>query len=127
MASYVFSRDAFKIDFSLGERRAMARPNLSLEKSRLLSADMAKFPERPELGKKISKIVLFQGVSGEYRSGSRKILVFGKPRGSELSLRIRIAHPNVDEIWVCGAKAAPLQKQLQAFIKSTGDAAAESS
>jgi hypothetical protein len=126
MANYVFIKDVFNVNLSYLERRTLARTGLSLEKSRLVSADIAKFPEKLELGRKISKIVFLGGISGEYRSNNKKILVFGKPTASDLSLRIRVSHPNIDEIWVCGAKAVPLQKELQAFIMPRGAATSES-
>jgi len=125
MAIYSFGDEDFKIKFSLGERRAFGRNSLNLDKPRILLADMVKFPEKIELGQKISH-VLFGEVTGEYRSRTKKILVFGKAQRDKLSLKIRVSHPNVDEIWVCGARAESLHKELQAFIMPKGVVTSES-
>lgn len=117
MSNYTITKDAFKINLSPRERRALARRGLSIERTRLVSAQLAEFPEKLDLGLKVPKNLLFGGVFGEYRANTKKILVLGNTKGSEPCLKIRISHPNIDEIWVCGSKAAPLQKELDSFIR----------
>lgn len=118
MATYSFSKTAFSINLNGRERRALGRPNLILEKSRLIIADFADFPVKDSLGIKISKFSLFPGVMGEFRSNTKRSLVLGSLRGSGLSLRIKISHPSIDEIWVCGSQAKELEQQLAKFLKT---------
>ncbi len=118
MAIYSFRQLAFSINLNGRERRALGRPNLVLEKSRLLSVEMAQFPTKESLGIKISKFSLFSGAMGEFRSNTKRTLVLGNLRGSAESLKIKVSHPSIDEIWVCGSGAKELEQQLAKFIKT---------
>lgn len=118
MASYSFAQQKFTINLNGRERRALGRPNLVLEKIRVSSAEIVDFPGKGELGVKVSRFTLFIGVVGEYRLNSKKTLVLGALRGSSHILRIKISHPGIDEIWVCGSQAKELGHQLNKFIKT---------
>jgi hypothetical protein len=118
MATYSFTNQTFNIRLTSRERKALGRPNLNLEKARVLAVDLLEFPGKAALGVRVSKSVLFPGVMGEYRSNSKKFVVLGNLRGSGASLKIRLSHPSIDEIWVCGSAAIELEKKLAAFIKS---------
>ena len=117
MASFSFGSDSFTVNFSARERRALNRPGLSFDKSRIISAEIADFPEKRDLGQKISESMLFRGVFGEYRSGSQKLLVLGTPKKSTPSLRVRVFHPNIEEIWIFGPEVESIQAQLRTFAK----------
>ena len=118
MATYSFTNQSFNIRLTSRERRALGRPSLNLEKSRVLAIEFAEFPGKGALGLKVSRGVLFPGVMGEYRTNSKKFVVLGNLRGSGASLKITLSHPSIDEIWVCGSAAIELEKKLAAFIKS---------
>ena len=118
MATFSFTKLAFSINLNGQERRALGRPNLILEKSRLSTVEMAEFPGKAALGIKISKFSLFAGAVGEYRSNTKRTLVLGHLRGSAKALKITISHPSIDEIWVCGSSAQDLEQQIAKFIKS---------
>jgi hypothetical protein len=118
VASFSFSKMAFSINLNGREKRALNRPSLVLEKSRLITADLADFPGKATLGIKISKQLMFLGLVGEYRSNSKRSLVLGRLGGSGQALKIKISHPSIDEIWVCGSQANEIESQLKAFIKA---------
>lgn len=117
MASFHFHNGTFTINLNGKERRALARPKLLIEKSRLIAMELAEYPGKAALGIKTSKAALFSGILGEFRSGSKKILVLGKLRGRS-GLKIKVSHPNFDEIWVFGHEVAELEQQLVDFLKS---------
>ena len=55
MATFKFSKQAFSVNLSGRERRALSRPSLVFEMNRLLSAELSDFPDKATLGLKISK------------------------------------------------------------------------
>lgn len=116
MASFSFTNQAFRLSFSPGESRALRRPNLSLDKIRIISAQMAALPSKADLGHRVSKKMLFNSIVGEYRTSSQKVLVLGKLKGSSECLKITISHPGIDHIWVCGSQASELESKLTEFI-----------
>jgi hypothetical protein len=118
LASFSFSKSAFSINLNGREKRALNRPSLILEKSRLITAELVDFPGKATLGVKISKHMLHFGVAGQYRSNSKRSLVLGRLGGSGQALKIKISHPSLDEIWVCGSQANEIESQLKAFIKA---------
>ena len=118
MASFSFNKVAFSINLNGREKRALNRPNLVLEKTRLMSVEFAEFPGKATLGIKISKHLLFLGVVGEYRSNSKRSLVLGRLGGAGQALKIKISHPSIDEIWVCGSQAEQLEADLKKFLKA---------
>ena len=117
MATFSFSKLAFSINLNGREKRALNRPSLVLEKTRLISAEFAEFPGKATLGIKISKHILFLGLVGEYRSNSKRTLVLGRLGSSEHALKIKVSHPSIDELWVLGSQAESLHKQLIQLIK----------
>jgi hypothetical protein len=119
VASFSFSKSAFSINLNGREKRALNRPSLVLEKTRLISVEIADFPGKATLGIKISKHMLFFGVAGEYRSASKRSLVLGRLGGSGQALKIKISHPSIDEIWICGSQAEQLEVDLNKFLKAT--------
>lgn len=114
MASFSFSNVSLTIHLNGRERRALGRPNLVLEKSRLKSVELADLPGKESLGMKTSKFSLFSGAMGEYRTNSKRILVLGS---SKTGLLIKVSHPSIDEVWFCGFQAKELGQQINNFIK----------
>lgn len=116
MPAYSFSKTTFTIRFNWLESRALGRPHFVLEKARLISVEALVLPGKRELGVRISKRSLFLGVLGEYLSGSNRILVLGNSRGSGPSLKIKVSHPSIDVIWICGSQVSGVQAELAAFM-----------
>ena len=114
MASLSFSKVSLTIHLNGRERRALGRPNLVLEKSRLKSAELADLPGKESLGMKTSKFSLFSGSMGEYRTNSKRVLVLGS---SKTGLLIKLSHPSIDEVWFCGSQAKELEQQINNFIQ----------
>lgn len=117
MAKYAFSNTAFSISFSWRERLALGRPQLDLERARIISAEMANFPGKSTLGRQISRKYLFLGPLGEYLAGFNRMIVLGNLQGSGLSLKIKVSHPNIDVIWVLGSQVKDLESRLLDFIQ----------
>lgn len=117
MAKFSFCETALSIKLNPLERLILGRPYLVLDNSRLLSFYPRPFPGKKTLGSKVSKRLPL-GVLGEYKEELHKTLVLGSIRESSESVKIRVSHPSLDEIWVCGPKGVELEKQLQEFLKS---------
>ena len=116
MPTYSFSKTSFAARFNWLESRVLDRPQLVLERSRLIVLESSVFPGKRELGLRVSKKSLLLGLFGEHRTGTSKTLVLGNPRGSELSLKIKVVHPSFDFIWICGPQAKEVEKQLSQKI-----------
>ena len=112
MPTYSFNKINFTARFNWLESRVLDRPQLVLERSRLIVHEPSVIPSKRELGLRVSKKSLLLGLFGEYRTGTSKTLVLGNPRGSELSLKIKVVHPSFDFIWICGPQAKEVEKQL---------------
>ena len=116
MPTYSFSKTNFTARFNWLESRVLGRPQLVLERSRLIVLEPSVIPSKRELGLRVSKKSLLLGLFGEYRTGTSKTLVLGNPKGSELSLKIKVVHPSFDFIWICGPQVNEVQKQLYRTI-----------
>ena len=97
MAKINIQGKQLKVSFSPRERHLLGRPDLSLELQRITDVSVVSRPKTIDLGRKVSKSSLFGGPTGEYRSGSKKILLLGR---SSSYIRINLSHPSVDEVWV---------------------------
>lgn len=116
MAKFSFTNQSFNIALNSRERRILGRPHLNIDKSRLESVALAEFPGLGNIGQRVSRTPLFAGVIGEYRSNSKRFLVLGGLRKPGISLRLRISHPNIDEVWICAGQVAELEAKLASFI-----------
>ena len=99
MAKINIQGKQLRVSFSPSERHLLGRPDLSLELDRVVDVSVVPKPKSADLGRRVSKAPLLGGLTGEYRAGSRKILVVGR---SSTYIRIALRHPSVDEIWVGG-------------------------
>ena len=111
MARAALNRGNLQISLSSRERYLLRRPNISIELVRVISAALEDFPGRKSLGMRLSGRPLLGGLTGEYRFGSRKIIVLGR-RGGGRFLRIKLSHPTLDEIWYLGRDSEELSKAL---------------
>jgi len=116
LATFTFTKDTFRLNLSPAESRALERPSLSLDKTRLISARLLEFPGKVTLGYRVSKPMLFNNLLGEYRTSAGTTLVLGKLKGSTEALKITISHPGIDQIWVCGVQALELEEKLNQFL-----------
>ena len=116
MATFTFTKEAFRLNLSPAESRALGRPSISLDKSRLKAFKLIDMPERVALGQKVSRPMLFNSLLGEYRTSSVRTLVLGKAKGQEQVLKISISHPSIDQVLVCGAQASELESKLAQFL-----------
>lgn len=117
MATFTFNSKGLNVNLTSRERRVLGRPSLVIDKERLLSADSVTFPGKLELGVRVSKRLLLGGALGEFRTSSKRTLVLGNLKAEGECLRIRLSHPSIDEIWVCGRAAKELEVQLAKFMK----------
>ena len=111
MASLSAGQKALTIRLSSAERRLFGRPNISIELNRVQAAQMENLPSRAKLGIRATRRVLFGGLTGEWRNGSSRVLIFGGKPGTA-SLRITLKHPTIDEIWYSGRDAQSIAEKL---------------
>lgn len=106
MATISITSKKLQINLSTRERYLLGRPNLALDLIRVDTATLEPNPARRDFGVRTSKRPMFGKAFGEYRYGSRKLLVFGTPRKGGQFLKIKLSHPTIDEIWYFGKDAA---------------------
>lgn len=99
------------VSLTARERKLLERPNFIIDPSRITSVQISDGVTLPELGTKVSRRSLLGGVLGEYRTGSRRLLVLGKG-GAPKHLIITLAHPSIDEIIYCGKDADAIYQRL---------------
>ena len=116
MATFIFTKEAFRLNLSPAESRALGRPSISLDKVRVQACKLIDMPERVALGQKVSRPMLFNSLLGEYRTSSARTLVFGKAKGQEQVLKISISHPSIDQVLVCGVQSSELESKLAQFL-----------
>jgi hypothetical protein len=114
--AFNFTDKQVNIVFSFRESNVLGRPNLALDKSRLLSFELVDFPGMQALGYRTSKSSILNRLLGQYRSGNKQLLALGSLKGKGQALKISISHPSIDEIWVCGEQVNELQVQLTKFV-----------
>lgn len=111
MVSILVQQNKLVIDLNARERALLGRPNLSLELNRVTKVTFEPLPGKDKLGVLISRRSIFGGATGEWRSGSSRIMVFGGRTGAN-ALRITLKHPSVDEFWYSGSAAKQLFDEL---------------
>lgn len=116
MATFTFTKEAFRLNLSTAESKALGRPSISLDKIRLKAFKLIDMPERVALGQKVSRPILFNSLIGEYRTSSLRTLVLGKAKGPEQVLKISISHPSIDQVLVCGVQSSELESKLAQFL-----------
>ncbi|NDC47949.1 MAG: hypothetical protein EBZ61_02515 [Micrococcales bacterium] len=94
MATISITSKKLQINLSTRERYLLGRPNLALDLVRVDTATLEPNPARPDFGVRTSKRPLFGKAFGEYRYGSRKLLVLGTPRGGGAILENKAVSSN---------------------------------
>ena len=99
MATFTVNNEKFTVGLGSWERRLLGRPNIVLDLFMISDISSVVLPETEVLGVKTSKRALLGNIAGEYRSGSKKLLVLGSlKQGRRSALRIQVLHPSIDEI-----------------------------
>ena len=80
MATISITSKKLQISLTPRERYLLGRPNLDLDLVRVDADTLEPNPARRDFGVRTSKRPTFGKAFGEYRYGSRKLLVFGTPR-----------------------------------------------
>ena len=111
MARFVVSSKHLEVALSAIERRVLGRPNLKIELSRISDVSLGSGIKIAELGVKVSRSSIFSGILGEYRAGTKKIMVLSKSRAAK-HLVITLKHPTVDEIRYSGKDMESLYQAL---------------
>lgn len=111
MASGKVQRDKLEIVLNAWERVIFDRPALSLELNRIKKVNLEIMPDKDQLGVRISRKPIFGGLTGEWRSGSSRVFVFGGRKGTQALLLV-ISHPTTDKLWYAGANAKQLFDEL---------------
>ena len=110
MAKVFFSTNKAEIKLSSVESYLLGRPTIQFELSRVIKVEAIKLPNANALGIRASKGLLGTGVTGEYRLGSKKILVVGRTKAT--GVRIFLNNPAFDEIYLATKDVAELIAQL---------------
>jgi len=111
MASGKVQRDKLEIVLNAWERVIFDRPAVSLELNRIKKVNLEIMPDKDQLGVRISRKPIFGGLTGEWRSGSSRVFVFGGRKGTQALLLV-ISHPTTDKLWYAGANAKQLFDEL---------------
>jgi hypothetical protein len=111
MARFVVTSKHLEVALSAIERRVLGRPNLKIELNRISDVSLGSGIKIAELGDKVSRSSIFSGILGEYRAGTKKIMVLSKSRAAK-HLVITLKHPTVDEIRYTGKDIESLYQAL---------------
>jgi len=106
-----FTNELAKISLSAVERRLLGRFSIQFELSRVVKVEEVQLPGKAKLGLRISKGLMFAGQTGEYRVGSKKVLVIG--RSGDTGVKITLSNPAFDELYMA-------TKDPAAFIAKLG-------
>ncbi len=117
MAKLIVGKSNVRIDLSSRERYLLARPNLIIELERISGVSVEPGMEKERLGVRVSKRPLTGGVFGDWRSGSKRLLVLGRAKAP--ALRLRLNHPGIDEIWYFSPEADKLAHSIRTITKLT--------
>ena len=113
MAKITIHGNQLEVSFSPTERYLLGRRDVSLDLDRVVDVSLVPKPKSSDLGRRVSKASLLGGLTGEYRSGSRKILVIGRSS----YIRITLRHPSFDEIWVGGQSQLATAESITLALK----------
>jgi len=110
MAKRLDVSDLVKISLSALERRALSRKAVQFELSRVITVEEVQLPGRSQLVIRTSKITILAGQTGEYRVGSKKVLVIG--RSGSTGVKISLNNPAFDEIYIATRNPAAFIAKL---------------
>ena len=110
MAKIVYSAGKAEIKLSSVESYRLGRASIQFELSRITKVEVIKLPSKASLGVRITKGLLGTGITGEYRAGSKKVLVVG--RAGAQGVKISLRNPAFDDIYLASNDAAGLVAKL---------------
>ena len=110
MAKIVFSASKAEIKLSSIESYRLGRASIQFELARVVKVEAIKLPSKAVLGVRVGKGHLGTGLTGEYRMGSKKVLVVG--RAGAQGVKISLNNPAFDHIYLTSKDSAGLIAQL---------------
>lgn len=110
MAKVLFSSTKAEIKLSSVESYRLGRTSIQFELARVTKVEAIKLPSKAVLGVRVGKGLLGTGLTGEYRMGSKKVLVIG--RAGAQGVKISLNNPAFDHIYLVSKDAAGLIAQL---------------
>ena len=110
MAKVLFSTNRAEIKLSSVESYRLGRPSIQFELARVTKVEAIKLPRKAVLGVRVGKGLLGTGLTGEYRLGSKKVLVVG--RAGAAGVKISLNNPAFDDIYLASKDAAGLITKL---------------
>ena len=100
-----------EVSLNARESRLLSRTNFKLELGRISGASLGSGLGNLDLGTKVSRSSIFSGYLGEYRSGSKRVMVLGTSRAGK-HVTISVLHPTIDQIIYCEKDAEALYESL---------------
>jgi hypothetical protein len=110
MAKIVFSASKAEIKLSSIESYRLGRTSIQFELARVVKVEAIKLPLKSDLGVRVTRGLLGTGLTGEYRLGSKKVLVVG--RAGAQGVKISLNNPVFDDIYLASNDAAGLVAKL---------------
>ena len=110
VAKVLFSTSKAEIKLSSVESYRLGRPSIQFELARVTKVEAIKLPRKAVLGVRVGKGLLGTGLTGEYRLGSKKVLVVG--RAGAAGVKISLNNPAFDDIYLASKDAAGLIAKL---------------
>ena len=110
VAKVLFSTSKAEIKLSSVESYRLGRPSIQFELARVTKVEAIKLPRKAVLGVRVGKGLLGTGLTGEYRLGSKKVLVVG--RAGAAGVKISLNNPAFDDIYLASKDAAGLVAKL---------------
>lgn len=110
VAKVFFSTSKAEIKLSSVESYRLGRPTISFEIARVTKVETVTLPSRAVLGVRVTRGLLGTGLTGEYRAGSKKVLVIG--RAGAAGVKISLNNPAFDDIYLASKDAAGLIAKL---------------
>jgi len=110
MAKVVFSTSKAEIKLYSIESYRLGRASIQFELARVVKVEAIKLPSKAVLGVRVGKGLEGTGLTGEYRMGSKKVLVVG--RAGAQGVKISLNNPAFDHIYLISKDSAGLIAQL---------------
>jgi hypothetical protein len=110
MAKIVYSASNAEIKLSSIESYRLGRASIQFELARVVKVEAIKLPHKADLGVRVTRGLLGTGLTGEYRLGSKKVLVVG--RAGAQGVKISLNNPAFDDIYLASNDAAGLVAKL---------------
>ena len=110
VAKVFFSTNKAEIKLSSVESYRLGRSSIQFELARVTKVEAFNLPSKAVLGVRVTKGLLGTGLTGEYRMGSKKVLVVG--RAGAAGVKISLNNPAFDDIYLASKDVAGLVAKL---------------